>query len=309
MVRVTWVYVLLVLTLLGASCSGDKARLPAAASEQTKKSEQKEPVKALSTPEQPGAGVNNSEAPKAPVAQETETRLLGQVSSQERILLAFKVPGNLRKVSVKPGAKVKKGQIVAELDVENYQLRAQAAKLRLEQATNAKGLAERNFKIEQDLREKDISSNVQFENAELTYKNAIANESLARVELRTAEKALADAYLRAPVDGVISRQFKYIGDSSTGGEEGGATFEMFGNADPDIYLNAPESLLAKLSVGAKLDVSFPAVDVTQAATIVRIVPIVRESDRTFLVVARMVEHNPRIVPGLFAEARVKFSAK
>ena len=237
--------------------------------------------------------------------EEAEFRLLGQVSSQEKLLLAFKVQGNIDKILVRPGTLVKKGQVVAQLDVENYKLTEKSAELRLEQATNLKDQAERDFKVEEDLRQKDISSVFQFQNAEISYRNAIANQSLAKVALQAAKKSLEDAYLKAPVNGVISQQMKYVGDSAVGGDKGGGTFEMFSNVDPDIHLNAPESLLMKIKIGTKIDVRFPALELTLAATIVRIVPAIRESDRTFLVVVRLVQPNAKIVPGLFAEATVK----
>lgn len=268
------------------SCTNEKkAQLPAAPA--TKK-----------------ATVAKAEIPAPSPGDTSQHRLLGQVSLQEKILLSFKVPGIIRKVSARPGARVKKGQVLAELDLEDYKLRAQSARLRLEQSANLRAQAERDFNIEKDLREKDISSIAQFQNAELAFKNALVTQNLAEVEVRTAEKALSDARLISPTDGVVSKQLKFVGDSGTGGQDSGAALEMFASGEPEIYLNAPESLLSKLVVGAKLSVKFPAIELELPASIVRIVPIIRENDRTFLVVARLLERNSQIVPGLFAEAHV-----
>jgi len=272
-------------TLFLSSCSGggNKAELPKAAD--AKK-----------------AGETNPKAASQIAKKEevNEFRLLGQVSSQDKILLSFKTTnGVIRKLFVKAGSKVKKGQLLAELDDEQIKLRVDAAKLQLDKATNQLEQADRDFKIEKELREKDISSLTQFQNSELTHKNAVIARNLAEVDFRTAQQTLADSRIVAPNDGTISQQLKFAGDKADG-----VTFEMFALADPEIYLNAPESLLNKISVGSSLDVKFPSIDLKKKAKIVRIVPAVRETDRSFLVVANLVEQDKRIVPGIFAEAVV-----
>lgn len=242
-----------------------------------------------------------------PVAAQTDTaefRLLGQVSSQDKILLSFKGNGIIRKIYVKAGMQVKEGQLLADLDDAQLKLRADSAKLQLDKAVNQLEQSERDFKIEKELREKDISSLTQFQNAELTYKNAVIAKNLADVELRTARQALEDARLIAPDDGTISQQLKFAGDKSDG-----VTFEMFAASDPEIHFSAPESFLSKLSVGTKLDISFPSIDLNKRGRIVRIVPAVRENDRSFLVVAKLLEQDKRIVPGIFAEATVSANGK
>lgn len=234
-----------------------------------------------------------------------EFRLTGQVSLHERILLSFKVSANIEKIYVQSGSKVKKGQLLAELYDGGYKLAQAAAKFRLEKAENKLAQSERDFRVEKDLREKDISSLAQYQNAELAHKDAQVEHKLAQVDMLVHRSNLGFTRLRAPKDGIISQQFKYVGDLSTGGPESGAIFEMFPLADSEIHLRAPEALLAELKVGAQLDVSFPAAGLSLPAKITRIVTIVRETDRTFLVVAKLTKHDERIVPGLFVEGLVK----
>lgn len=235
---------------------------------------------------------------------ETTYRLLGQVSSQEKILLSFKVTGIIRSILVKPGSQVKKGQAVAELDNTQIKLQADAARLQFERAENQLKKADLDFRVEQELHQKEVTSKAQFLNAEVTHKNAVVARDLAEVDHKTAQQNLHDSRLTAPADGTISDQLKFAGDKSDG-----PVFEMYAAAPPEIFLNAPESLLSKVSLGAKLDVTFPSINVKRQASIVRVVPAVREKDRTFLVVARLVEPDPRIVPGIFAEAIVITTGK
>jgi len=256
--------------------------------------------------------VSESIKTKAPVAEATkpkesdaaEFRLLGQVSLQDKILLSFKGNGIIRKIYVKAGMQVKEGQLLADLDDAQLKLKADSAKLQLDKANNQLEQSERDFKIEKELREKDISSLTQFQNAELTHKNAVITKNLADVELRTARQALEDARLIAPDDGTISQQLKFPGDKAEG-----VTFEMFAASEPELHFSAPESFLSKLSVGTKLDVSFPSIELKKKGKIVRIVPAVRENDRSFLVVVKLIEQDKRIVPGIFAEATLSAGSK
>lgn len=276
----------LAVSLLLSSC-GQKAELPA-------KKESKAPQKT----EAP------AKAAPQPVAASkgVEYRLLGEVSAQDKVVLVFKVPGTIGRIDAKPGMRVKKGQLLAELDIENYRLRAEAAKLRFEQAKNARAQADRDFKVEEELRQKDISSLLQFQNAEIAHRNAQIAEGLAENDLQTAKKALSDAHLYAPVDGVITAQLKYVGDPSTGGAASGQVFEMYGSGRPEIYLSAPESLLSQLKPDTPVSLRFPAINLTLPGKISRVSPIIRETDRMFLVVAVLNEADARVVPGLFAEA-------
>lgn len=266
-----------------SGCSGgEKAQLPAA-----------EMGKAVQSPTKAVA------APETVVNDGNEYRLLGQVSSQGKIFLSFAVSGIIEKVLVKPGMKVNKGQVVAYLEQVPFKLAEESAKLQFDKATNERAKAEKDFRVEKDLREKDISSLTQFQNAELAYKNTVLAQDIAKVAYDSARVALYASTLRAPVAGTISQQFKFAGDKSEN-----ATFEMFALEEPEIYLNAPESLLTKMTVGTNLDVSFPSINLKRKAQIVRIVPAVRETDRSFLVVAKLKERDPLIVPGIFAEAIV-----
>lgn len=289
---------MLTLVTLCASCSGgDKAQLPPMSQE---KSEGKQGEK-KKIAEKTGA--------KPTETLESFFRLSGQVSSEDKIFLSFRVSANINKITVKPGTKVKKGDVLAELYDVVYRLRDATAKLELEKANNALEQAKRDFNIEKELREKDISSPVQFQNGELAYKNAVVTQKLAQLNMLSAKTNFENTKLVAPQDGTISQQYKFAGDLSTGGEAGGATFEMYVSKDPEVYLSAPESLLSRIAIGDKLDLKFAAINLTLPGEIIRVVPAIRENNRTFLVVAKPLKLSAQIVPGLFAEGIIKESRK
>src|ERR671938_563854 len=65
----------------------------------------------------------------------------GQLAAQDQATLSVKVPGRLRTVTVDLGSVVRQGQLVAQLEQQDYQLKIQQAEAALGQARARLGLA------------------------------------------------------------------------------------------------------------------------------------------------------------------------
>ncbi|MES2504105.1 MAG: efflux RND transporter periplasmic adaptor subunit [Myxococcota bacterium] len=275
---------IIIITLALAGCSEKKAALPEKA---------------------PAIPAQVQKEPLQAAEQKDEIRLMGQVYSPGKMLLAFQTAGTIKSLTGQPGMSFKKGQVLAELDSKDIALRAEAAKLRAEQAQNQKKMAERDFKIEQSLYDKKITSKVQFENLRTNYDNAEITAKLADVDARMAQKALNDAKLIAPFDGVIARQMKSLGESSIGGEGGSAVYEIYETAALEIRLEAPESMLSKIAIGAPIEIEFPALKITLPAKVTRFVPVISDRTRNFTVTAILDKPDARVVPGFFVEGVIR----
>ena len=66
--------------------------------------------------------------------QSSEHIYAGKLRAQERVALSFEVPGTITKINVQLGDKVQRGDVLAELDNEQYELQLQARKAELEAA-------------------------------------------------------------------------------------------------------------------------------------------------------------------------------
>lgn len=241
----------------------------------------------------------------SPTKGKGEIRLGGQVVSQGRMLLAFQTMGSIKTLIAKPGMFFKKGELLAELDSRDIALRAEAAKLRYEQALNAEKMAERDYKIEKELHAQGIGSQIQFENIGLNAKNAELSAKMAETDAKIAQKALSDTKLLAPFNCVITKQLKSLGESSVGGNDGNAAYEIYETSKPEIRLQAPEALLGQIKIGDEIDIDIPALKIKLPGKIIRYVPIISDQNRTFLVVAQLNKPDPRVVPGYFVEGILK----
>jgi RND family efflux transporter MFP subunit len=119
-----------------------------------------------------------------------ERQFFGQVAAKQTVDLAFQVSGQILDYPVSEGGLVSKGGMIAQLDLEPFELQLEQARLRKEQADRTVArLAKLTGTVSQ----------VSIDDAE-------TEASLARVALRDAEYALEHATLNAPFNGLVSRR-------------------------------------------------------------------------------------------------------
>jgi RND family efflux transporter MFP subunit len=188
-----------------------------------------------------------------------------------KAMLMFQTPGVIEHIYARPGMFVKKGEVLAELDDRNQRYQAEMAKLQYDQAANQRALVERNYNIEKQLREKDLNAPLQFEASRTQFENASMAEQIAHTAYKIAAKALQDTKLRAPFDCVVTKQMKYVGESSTNmlPPDGPTMFEVYDARASELIFHAPESLLGRIQIGDKIDVTVSALGEKFPAKVVR----------------------------------------
>ncbi|MEM6378983.1 MAG: biotin/lipoyl-binding protein, partial [Bacteroidota bacterium] len=103
----------------------------------------------------------------------------GRLSAKEEINLSFKTGGIIQKTLVEEGQKVRKGQLLAVLQLDEIQAQVQMAnlseskaKIDLENAALALQLAERDYRNVQGLFKDSVATLEQLENVEVQLENA-----------------------------------------------------------------------------------------------------------------------------------------
>ncbi|NKW78886.1 biotin/lipoyl-binding protein, partial [Rhodobacteraceae bacterium R_SAG7] len=119
-----------------------------------------------------------------------ERSFFGQVAAKETVDLAFQVGGQVLKLPITEGDEIPKGGLIAQLDLETFQLQLEQAVLNKQQADRTK---ERNARLAGTV------SQVAIEDAETA-------AGLAEVALRTAQTNLDHATLYAPFDALVARR-------------------------------------------------------------------------------------------------------
>ena len=115
----------------------------------------------------------------------------GEVEAGDRSEQAFRVSGELVNLPAKAGMKVKEGQLLAQLDPADFQLRVDEQQARFD-------LAQVQFERTDKLVKQQLIPKSDFDKAK-------SNLLSARADLKLSKANLSYTELRAPFDGVISK--------------------------------------------------------------------------------------------------------
>ena len=115
----------------------------------------------------------------------------GVVKENSTVSLSFRTPGQIARILVKEGSRVRRGQLVATLDTKDYQLQVDAAQTQYNQLKNE---VERLSKLHEA---NSIAGN--------DFEKATSGLEQVRIKLQNAKNQLSYTQLTAPVDGTIQK--------------------------------------------------------------------------------------------------------
>jgi len=126
--------------------------------------------------------------------------------------IAARVSGNVRTVAVVDNQRVKKGDVLVELDPADYRSKAEAARATLELQKANLRLADSELKRAKALYEQDVSSAERYDKAVSTAEISRAQVKLAEEQLRQAELNLGYTRIISPSDGFITKKSVQTGN-------------------------------------------------------------------------------------------------
>lgn len=144
----------------------------------------------------------------------------GRLSSEEESKLSFKTGGIVKKIYVREGQNVRKGQLLAELNLDEISAQTQQANISRQQAEinidNARlalRLAQRDYDNALGLYQDSVATLEQLQNAEVQLENAKnqleaakKGKNLSEQKINVAEFNLRYSKIVAPSEGVILKQ-------------------------------------------------------------------------------------------------------
>ena len=128
----------------------------------------------------------------------------GEVKARIESRLGFRVAGKVVRRYVEIGQKVQAGQILAQLDPQDYKLSSDAARAQLSSATTNRDLAAADYKRFKDLREQNFISGAELERREANLKAAQAQLDQAQSQATIQGNQATYTTLVADVGGVVT---------------------------------------------------------------------------------------------------------
>lgn len=218
--------------------------------------------------------------------------VVGTVRARTTAVVSTRIPGTVSLLKVREGDRVRKGQVLIQLDAQENQATAAVAtagiveaRRGLDESLTRKKLSDSTFERFSNLYNEQAISRQEFDIKQSERELAAQGVARAEARLKQAQEGaraavtLAD-YTRivAPISGIITGRQADLGATVfpaqpllTIEDEGGYQLE----------LSIPESMSVGVKPGTPVQVSLDALKVTFAAKISQIVPSADPSSRTF----------------------------
>lgn len=210
-----------------------------------------------------------------------------EVRAQGESRLAFRVSGKLVKRSVELGQIVKVGQVLAQLDAQDYRLAVDAARAQSIAATSNRDVAAADFKRYKELKEQNFISGAELERREAALKAAQAQYEQAQSQLSLQGNQAGYAVLVADVAGVVTAVDAEVGQVVAAGTP---VLRIAQAGAQDVVFSVPEDKVKALKLGAPVEVRAWSDGALAKASVREIGGSADPVTRTFTVKAALPAH-------------------
>lgn len=175
----------------------------------------------------------------------------GEVRARVESRLGFRVGGKIVRRQAELGQRVRAGEVLAQLDPQDYQLAAQAAKAQVNAAQTNRDLAAADFKRFSDLREKNFISSAELERRDAALKAAQAQLDQALAQGSAQGNQASYTTLVADVSGVVTAVEAEPGQVVAAGTP---VVRIAQDGPRDVVFAVPEDKVSQIKLGTAVDV-------------------------------------------------------
>ncbi|MBK9316652.1 MAG: efflux RND transporter periplasmic adaptor subunit [Acidobacteria bacterium] len=270
----------------------------------------------------------------------------GTLAADEQATLSFKVAGRLEKLLVDLGTQVKKGQVVAQLETNDFKVRLDQTEAALQQARVRLGLppqgtddridtenmalvrqaralldeAAQNRERTRQLVRQGIQPEAELDRVESAYKVAdsryqdsveeVRNRQAVllqrRSELAIARQQLAETTLYAPFNGAVRERLVTVGEFLAPGIPAIRVVRLH---PLRLRLEVPEREAEGIRAGQSVKVTVDdQFGQSYSGRVARLSPAFDEQSRSLIIEAEVDNHNGLLRPGSFARAEIQTSS-
>lgn len=183
------------------------------------------------------------------------------------LMLAAKVSGYITAVNVKEGQKVKKGDVLAEIDSRDYDNTLRQVSGELVSIEAKKKDADRSYRRFSELYGKAVVSQAQYDTASANFAEVKAKWDAISAQVSQAQLNLENTKIRAPADGFIAKKSLEPGQFAAPG------VPLIGFVDAHerwVTANFKETELDSIRPGAKVAVNVDALSGTYSGHVASI---------------------------------------
>ncbi len=226
--------------------------------------------------------------PATGISEKATILVSGFLEADKTVLLGFLVPGKVETVHVDEGDHVVKGQVLANVEIDDYRSHLEIAQAKLLRAQDAYDRLKPLYK-DGAITEQDF----------IEVKTGLAQAKAGR---NIARKKVKDTILRSPVSGIVGMKTVEIGRMISPG------MPVFTIVKTDkIYakVSVPESEIGKIALGQETIVNIPALENREVTGRVSLIGAMADPrTRTYTVKAELANPDYTLRTGMIAEAKI-----
>jgi len=213
--------------------------------------------------------------------------LQGSVMADDLVDATAEVSGRITQLQVKEGDAVRRGQLIAVVDVEAIE--KQKAELQ-----TSLDLAKTVYERQKRLWDQNIGSEIQY----LQAKNNMERleKSLAAIDLQLSKNKVY-----APSSGVVERLVLQAGEIASPGVP---IVQILNTAELKVAADVPENYIRAVQRGERVDIAVPALGIEKNLPVSLIGKTVDPANRTFKVEVKL-PNDPALKPNLLAEMKIR----
>jgi membrane fusion protein (multidrug efflux system) len=230
---------------------------------------------------------------------------VGSLKTLEDVTISPKKAGIIQKIFVKEGDRVKKGQILVQLDDVDTRLQVEMSEARVKEAEASFETNRTTLARYQKLWETKVIPQQTYDDLMLKVKLDEARLSLAKAELNLAKQNLLDHQIVSPIEGVINLKIAALGEHVNVAPKD--EILKIVQMDPlELEFYVPESLAGTIHLGGKIQFIVKAFSEEKFFAILRFIsPTANPATRNVRMKALVQNPGYRLKPGFFAEVSLQ----
>ena len=232
---------------------------------------------------------------------ESGAEFAGEVRARVETRLGFRVAGKITERPVEVGQRVKPGQLLAQLDSQDYRLAAEAAKAQVSAAATNRNLAATEYKRFKELKDQNFISGAELERRDTALKAGDAQLEQAQAQLSSQRNQAGYTNLTSDVAGIVTAVEAERGQVVAPGTP---VVRIATDGPRDVVFSVPEDGVALIKPGSAVSVrSWSSAGLRQG--VVREVAAVADPvTRTYQIKVSLDEKDPASAPPLGATVYV-----
>ena len=234
-------------------------------------------------------------------AMPAQIEFSGPLVAPGTAMVRAKSNGTLLSLAVGEGSRVKAGQALGQVDLEELRYRIAERGASVEAMRAQMEQAERSYRANEGLAAKNFIAQTALDNSRAAYESARANWNAAKAQLDTSQVTMRQAALVAPINGVVSKRHVVPGEK-VAAEQQILTIVDLSKLELAGLVGTHE--VGRLKPGMTVQVKVEGVDEPVEARIDRIAPSAEPGTRSIGVT--LVLSNPKELyrAGQYAVAKV-----